>query len=142
MELERLGFNAVPSSSASDIIVHAEFVCTPGAAANQVDFSETGVAKALAHWQEGPVSEELSSGEYLSTARDIANDPLYALPNEGGGTRAYGIINYLGDRLEPQVMRVVVGRTGEIIDAFVDKGATSFVFGPSLRSLLLAGYLG
>jgi hypothetical protein len=51
--------------------------------------------------------------EWLGGVWDIGNNPTWTTSNPGGGVRAFGVI---GDN----VVRVVIGRNGGIINAFVD----------------------
>jgi RHS repeat-associated protein len=91
-----------------------------GAASKSVEFAPAnsatgfpgGVAKALGHMPEGVDQEDWLSGVW-----DIANHPSseWTLPNEGGGTQAYGVI-------DDYITRVVIGKWGTIINAFPDSG--------------------
>ena len=78
------------------------------ASANPVTGFPGGAAKALGHMPSGMAEEDWLGGVW-----DIGNNPTWTTANPGGGVRAYGVI-------DDYAVRVVIGRAGKIINAFID----------------------
>ena len=124
----------VPELAPEANVARQAQMAADGGVSERIGWSKGGLQHAIAR---GHVRETgLTTDEFARAAEDIANSPIGTMANPGGGTRAYGLIN--GPYFEPKVMRVVIGRNGGIITAFVDKGVTPIWTQPTLREILLS----